>query len=1214
MIEKKATIPNDFEALAIKIASPEEILSWSTGEVTKAETINYRTQKPEKNGLFSEQIFGPVRDYECSCGKYKGARYKGVVCDRCGVEVTRSAVRRERMGHIKLAAPIAHIWFLRSVPSRIGLALNIPLTHLEGVIYYNNYIITSVDQDAKKKVQEEIDREYKSKLKSWSKEQREELIEIRQRARAELDLIKEKTVLNELDYLRLSKKFGSVFTAATGSAPVKKLLEEIDVKKEIKYLEAQLKKKTSEAGKKIRARLRLMRSFDKSKARPEWMFLTILPVLPPELRPMVQLDGGRFATSDLNDLYRRVINRNNRLQKLIDLRAPEVIIKNEKRMLQEAVDALLDNSMRKGSSSALMHAAQHRPLRSLADILRGKQGRFRRNLLGKRVDYSGRSVIVIGPKLKIDECGVPKKMALELFRPFVIGGLISREIVFNPRSANRLIDEGPDIVWEILEEVVKGKYVLLNRAPTLHRLGVEAFKPKLVEGLALQVPALICEPFNADFDGDQMAIHYPLSEEAQRECKTRMVSSLGLLKPANGDPMMKPGKDMVLGIYWLTMDFTEEKKEGTEKIFSCPREALLALEYHKIDLQEKIKVRFPKSCSVERDERGLTETTVGRIIFNEALPEDYPFINKQLDAKDLKNITRDIDYKYSSFTHNQEVLDRIKELGFYYSTFSGISWGIADLRVPPEKKEIIEEASKKVEEINQQYQEGLLTTQEKRALTETQWKQSIDHLSELIPHTLAFTDSAAIIFNSGARGKWAVASQIMGMKGLVVNPSGKLIEMPILSSHQEGFNVLEYFAASHGGRKGLADTALKTSKAGYLTRRLVDVSQDLIIKEEDCRTKKGLHLIKKEVEDTGGNFEESIWGRYLAEDVVTKKGKVIAHRNDLIDTELAAKISKETEEAVVRSPLTCECQDGICQKCYGLDLAWKKPIGLGEAVGVIAAQSIGEPGTQLTLRTFHSGGVARAVDITQGLPRVEEIVEARIPRGEAPLSEIEGTVEEIKKVNHQKIIRIKPIKSGIDKKIKPVKRGRKKSDLVEYVVPEITTLWVKKDDHVSKGMQLCEGSLDLKKLLKIAGEKACQQYILKEVKRVYNVAGEKIHDKHFEIIIRQMFSRVRITEPGDTDFIKDEIVEKKKFLQEKARTKKEKKDPPKMMQIVWGIKNVALSCESFLSAASFQQTSRVLIEAAIEGKIDYLRGLKENVIIGRIVPIGTGFRKQTSDS
>ena len=1184
-------------------------MSWSHGEVTKAETINYRTQKPEKDGLFSEQIFGPVKDYECACGKYKGIRYKGVVCDRCGVEVTRSSVRRERMGHIKLAAPVAHIWFLRSIPSRISLALDIPFPHLEGVIYYNDYIITSVDESAKNRVRKEIEREYESKFKNWPKEKRKELLASRDRALAELELIKVKNVLSEVAYLRLSKKFGDVFTAATGSAPIRKFLEEIDLKEEARKLEEKLKEAGKGASRHLRARLKLMKSFIRSKSRPEWMILTVLPVLPPDLRPMVQLDGGRFATSDLNDLYRRVINRNNRLRKLLDLKAPEVIVKNEKRMLQEAVDALLDNSMRKGSASTRMHAGQHRPLRSLADILRGKQGRFRRNLLGKRVDYSGRSVIVIGPRLKIDECGVPKKMALEIFKPFVVRELINRGIVFNPRAANRLIEEGPDIVWEILEKVVKGKYVLLNRPPTLHRLSIEAFKPKLIEGLALQVPALICEPFNADFDGDQMAIHYPLTEEAQRECKTRMVSTLGLLKPANGDPIMKPRHEMVLGVYWLTMNPPVLPKIEERKIFSSPEEALLAWEYKKIGLQEMIRVRFPKSYSGEKDKDGLVDTTVGRIIFNNVLPKGFPFVNKQLAAKDLEDITREIDYRYSDFAQIQETLNKVKELGFRYATKSGTTWGITDLKVPVEKKKIIAETYQKVEEIDKQYQEGLLTVQEKRALTETQWRQAIDKISELVPQVLKPSDSVAMIFNSGARGNWAVGSQIMGMKGLVVNPSGKLIEMPIISSHQEGFNVLEYFAASHGGRKGLADTALKTSKAGYLTRRLVDVAQGVIVQEEDCGTKKGLLLTKKEVEAMGEDFEEAIWGRYLARDVVTKKGKIIAKRNDLIDKKLAKKISAAVDEVMIRSPLTCESPDGVCQKCYGLDLAWKKPIELGEAVGVIAAQSIGEPGTQLTLRTFHSGGVARAVDITRGLPRVEEILEARTPRGEAPISEADGIVEEIKKINHQKIIRIKPTESKAKVRKTESKGRSKKSNFLEYVVPAVTTLWVKKGDHVQKGQQLCEGSLDLRKLLKIAGERACQQYILREVKKVYNIAGQKINDKHFEIIIRQMFSRVKIIDPGDTNFIRGEIVEKRRFLEEKMRLKKAKKNPPRAEQVVMGIKNVALSSEGFLSAASFQETSRVLIEAAIEGRVDYLRGLKENVIIGRLIPAGTGFRK-----
>lgn len=1202
---------SDFEALSLKLASPEEMLSWSFGEVTKAETINYRTQRPEKEGLFSEQIFGPVKDYECACGKYKSVRYKGTSfkCDRCGVEITRSFVRRERMGHIKLAAPVAHIWFLRSVPSRIGLMIDIPLSILEKVVYYNSYIVTSVDEAAKKKTLESLEKEFSTKLKTWPKEKRGELLEAKESTKAELGMIKLKAVFSEVDYIYLSRKYGEVFTAETGSEPIRKFLEGIDLEKLVKELEKKMEEsflsKGKQVDKKLLARLKLAKSFLKSNLRPEWMFLTVVPVLPPDLRPMVQLDGGKFATSDLNDLYRRVINRNNRLKRLIELKAPEVIVKNEKRMLQEAVDVLIDNSIRKTSGVTPMHTAQNRPLRSLADILQGKKGRFRQNLLGKRVDYSGRSVIVVGPELKIGECGLPKKMALELFKPFVVGELIRREIVFNPRAANRLVEEGSDIVWEILENTVRDKYVLLNRAPTLHRLGIQAFKPKLVEGLAIQIPALVCHPFNADFDGDQMAVHLPLSEEAQRESQTRILSSLGLLKPSNGEPVMLPRHEMVLGIYWLTMELeAEDGKQKEEKAFSCPKEAILAYEYKKIGLQEKIRVRISK------ENNQLITTTVGRVIFNEILPDNLPFINKQLVSKDIKNIVRELVYNSSNSNESSAILDNIKKLGFYYASLSGISWGLDDLKIPEAKKEILEKTEAKVEEINQQYQEGLLTNQERKTLVETQWRRAIEEVAGLVPKALKPDDPVFIIFNSGSRGQWTVAAQIMGMKGLVVNPSGRLIEMPILSSHQEGLNVLEYFAASHGGRKGLADTALKTSFAGYLTRRLADVAQDVIINEKDCGAKQGWLISRKEAEEQGEDLEKKIFGRVLAQDVLSAAGKVIAKAGDLIEKNLAKKIVESTAEDIyIRSPLTCESLKGVCQKCYGLDLCTQKFIDLGEAVGIVAAQSIGEPGTQLTLRTFHTGGVARAVDITQGLPRVEEIFEARVPKGEAPISEVDGEVVDIEKINHQNFIRIKPLEP-IKKKTGKKSKKLKNSQLVEYVVPEGVTLWVKTGDKIKKGYQLCEGNLNLKKILKILGKNACRQYILKEVKKVYNIVGEDISDKHFEVIVKQMFSRLQITRIGESDFIPGEIISKNLFAKEISRLKAEGRELPKAEEILMGIKQVALSSESFLSAASFQETSRILIKAAIEGQKDYFEGLKENVIIGRLIPAGTGFREK----
>ena len=819
-------------------------------------------------------------------------------------------------------------------------------------------------------------------------------------------------------------------------------------------------------------------------------------------------------------------------------------------------------------------------------------------------------MIVIGPDLHIHECGIPKKMALELFKPFVIGELMKREIVSNPRAANRLIEEGPDVVWEILETVVKGKYVLLNRAPTLHRLSVEAFQPRLIEGLAIQIPALVCQPFNADFDGDQMAVHLPLTEEAQRESQNRMLASLGLLKPADGDPVMLPRKDMILGIYWLTMDISSEREEAEYKVFANDKEVILALDNKKVTFQEKIKLRLSKDSASGEKQGQIIITTPGRVIFNSILPNDFPFVNKQLAARDLKKITRDIIYFYKDFNRCSDIIDAIKELGFYYATISGITWGITDLRIPAEKPYILNNTQQKIDDINSQYQEGLLTLAERKSLSEEQWRHAISQITDLIPTTLSPLDSASIIFNSGSGGDWGVATQIMGMKGLVVNPAGRIIDLPIIHSHQEGFNVLEYFAASHGGRKGLADTALKTSFAGYLTRRLVDVSQEVIVREEDCHTKNGLVINKKGVEEMGEKFEDKIRGRYLSQNARSKKGEVILKANELIDDELAKRISENCDEVMVRSPLTCETPYGVCQKCYGLDLGWLKPIDLGEAVGVIAAQAIGEPGTQLTLRTFHTGGVAQAVDITQGLPRVEELVEARIPKGEAPISEVDGEVIDIEKTARHKIIRIKPITPKEEKKkLKKVNKG----DTVEYMVPEIATLWVKVGDKVKRGDQLCEGNLNLKKILKIVGKEACQNYILKEIKKVYNLAGEKINDKHLEIIIRQMFSRVKIVDSGDSEFLIGEIVEKELFNKKVQEMKAEKKKPPQAEEIVLGIKNVALTSSSVLAPASFQETTRVLVKAALEGRQDYLRGLKENVIIGRLIPAGTAFRKVITD-
>jgi DNA-directed RNA polymerase subunit beta' len=1198
----------DFKAIRIKIASPEEILANSYGEVTKAETINYRTRRPEKDGLFSEKIFGPTKDYECYCGKYKRIRYKGVICDKCGVEVTRSIVRRERMGHITLAAPVSHIWFLRTIPSRIGTILDIPLPQLEKVVYYAGYIITKVDEEAKKKVVEEIEREYQSRLKEAKSKEGASLDVIEdayERAIEDIKKIEKMQVLSEEEYLRLSLRYGEIFEAETGSEPLRRLLSELDLKKLQRELILKLRRQGPPFNKKILRRLKMVRSLIRAKIRPEWMFLTVLPVLPPDLRPMVQLDGGRFASSDLNDLYRRVINRNNRLKRLIELKAPEVIIRNEKRMLQEAVDALLDNSMKKGKGPQTSLGAQHRPLKSLADMLRGKQGRFRQNLLGKRVDYSGRSVIVIGPELSLNQCGVPKRMALEIFKPFVIRELLKKELAHNVKGAIRLIEDAPPEVWGILEEVIKDKYVLLNRAPTLHRLSVEAFKPVLIEGLALQIPAMVCQAFNADFDGDQMAIHLPLTDEAQSEAEHLMLPGRNLLKPSSGDPIVLPTKDMVLGIYWITREeIRKETSDKNIKTFSTPEEAILAYENKVVGLRELIKVRISKGDPGLKEK--LVETTVGRIIFNDILPDDFPFINKCLSKKGIREVVSQLINKYDWRTVNQ-VLDKMKDLGFEYATISGLSWGKDDLIVSPQKKEIIEMAQKQVEEVRQQYEEGLLTEDERRKRVIAIWRKVNDEISSLVPKVLDPEGPVYSIIDSGARGTWAQAVQMAGMKGLVINPAGEIIELPVLSSFKEGFNVLEYFISTHGARKGSTDTALRTASAGYLTRRLVDVAQDVVVREEDCKTKDFSVIKRDEISESGESFFDKILGRVAVEDIKIGK-KILVKAGELIDRD-RAKIIEESEvsEVKIRTVLKCKTKFGVCRKCYGYDLGYNRLVQLGDAVGIVAAQAIGEPGTQLTMRTFHTGGVATVVDITQGLPRVEEIFEARPPRGKAPIALFDGKVVDIIDQGRVRVIRIKH--EGIDLKGKKVSFAILGGDnILEYTVPSSVTLWVKEGDEVKKGMQLSEGNVDLRELLKVCGVDETQRYIMREVKKIYQNAGEPINDKHLEIIIRQMFSRVRIKDPGDSEFMIGDIVDKSRFLQVNEALRASGKKPAKALQLIMGITKVALSTESFLSAASFQETSRVLVQAASEGRVDELRGLKENVIIGKLIPAGTGFR------
>lgn len=1187
---------NHFDSISIKIASPEKIKEWSYGEVTKPETINYRTQRSERNGLFDEKIFGPDRDFECYCGKYRGIRYKGIVCEKCGVEITRSIVRRERMGHIELASPVAHIWFLKNVPSRISLVMGIPVADLEKVVYFAGYIITSVSETEKEKVLKDLDSEFKAKLKTLQDEKsKDALKELALATKRDIESLVPGKVLNEVEYHRASMKYPTVFEAGIGAEAIYEILKNTDLQKLLKEVEAEIEKAPATEMARLNKRLSTVQWMINSKIRPEWMFLVRIPVIPPAIRPMVPLDGGRYATSDVNDLYRRVINRNNRLKKLKEINAPDVILRNEKRILQEAVDALIDNSIR--HSSAAGNQAQRRPLKSLSDNLKGKRGLFRQNLLGKRVDYSGRSVIVVGPELRLHQCGLPKHMALELFKPFIISELLKRELAFNIPGARRLIEDAIPEVWAILEEVIKGKYVLLNRAPTLHRLGIQAFQPVLIEGNAIQLHPLVCTAFNADFDGDQMAVHVPLSEEAQAEAKMVMASDKNILKPGNGEPtIIAKLLDIVLGSYWMTRIIPGEKGEG--RYYSSPNAAILAYDFGVVSLRAKILVMPSDTERYSAFGGKPFETSVGRLLFNGVLPKDYPFINHEIERKKLSELIDDLIERYG-IENIPQIMDKIKTFGFRYATYSGVTWGLTDIKIPENKQAIIDKGREQIAEVISQYQDGLLSEQERITRSVEIWQAIKSEIEKLVPGTLDLKDSVYDITYSGARGSLGNLNQMVGMKGIIQSLSGEALEFPILSCYKEGFSPLEYFTTTHGSRKGLTDTALNTAKAGYLTRRLFDVAQDEIVTEEDCGTKEGATITRKTSSGIDTPLSKRIKNRFLAEDVVVN-GEVLFKKDHFLNKKDALVIENSNVEAVhVRSPLGCKSVHGICVRCYGGDLGSNQVVELGEAVGTVAAQAIGEPGTQLTMNTKHLVGAAvQGGDVTQGLPRVEEIFEKRKPKSPAAISHIDGLVSEIKVIGHDRIITITPASGEV--------KGKKLD--TEYVVPVSRTAIVKVGDEVKKGDFLTDGSADLDELFRYAGREKTENYIIHDVSKLYELQGAAVSHKHIELIIRQMFSRRKIKEAGNTHFTRGDIVEVGTLHEVNASMREKGLEEAKADQVIMGITEVSLSRQSFLSAASFQHTPRVLIQAAIKGVQDELVGLKENVIIGRLIPAGTGFK------
>ena len=1163
--------PMTFDAIKIGLASPEKIREWSRGEVTKPETINYRTLKPEKDGLFCERIFGPSKDWECHCGKYKKIRYKGVVCDRCGVEVTKASVRRERMGHIELAAPVSHIWYFKGIPSRMGLILDLSPRTLEKVLYFANYIVLDPADSG----------------------------------------LQYKQVLTEKEYQDAREAYGYNFRVGMGAESIMELLKAIDLEKDAAELKAELVDATGQKRARIIKRLEVVESFRESGNRPEWMIMTAIPVIPPDLRPMVQLDGGRFATSDLNDLYRRIINRNNRLKRLLELGAPDIIVRNEKRMLQEAVDALIDN----GRRGRPVTGPGNRALKSLSDMLKGKSGRFRQNLLGKRVDYSGRSVIVVGPELKIYQCGLPKEMAIELFKPFVMKELVANGTSHNIKNAKKMVEKLQPEVWDVLEDVIKEHPVMLNRAPTLHRLGIQAFEPILVEGKAIKLHPLVCTAFNADFDGDQMAVHLPLSQEAQAECRFLLLSPNNLLKPSDGGPVAVPSQDMVLGIYYLTQERPGNPGEG--KFFKSVNEAILAYENKVITLQSRIKVRITKTMPDGTEMTGIVESTLGRFLFNEILPQDLGFVDRSIPGnelllevdflvgkKQLKKILEKVINTHGA-TKTAEVLDSIKATGYKYSTRAAMTVSISDMTVPPQKPEMIQNAQNIVDKITKNYKRGLITEEERYKEVVETWKKTDDELTKALLDGLDKYNNIFMMADSGARGSDKQIKQLAGMRGLMADTTGHTIELPIKSNFREGLEVLEYFMSAHGARKGMSDTALRTADSGYLTRRMVDVSQELIVRETDCCENrpeisgmyvKGFMDGKEEIE----NLQERITGRFACETITNKDGEVLVKANHMITPRRAARIMSEgvsktggpIEEVKIRTILTCKCKVGVCAKCYGANMATGEAVQVGEAVGIIAAQPIGEPGTQLTMRTFHSGGVAGG-DITQGLPRVEELFEARKPKGLAIITEIPGVAV----INDTK------------KKREIIVTNPENGDSKTYLIPYGSRIKIADGQVLEAGDELTEGSVNPHDILRIKGVRAVQDYMIREVQRVYRLQGVEISDKHIEVLVRQMLKKIRIEDNGDTEFLPGTIVDVLEFEEVNENLEKEGKKPAEGKQVMLGITKASLATDSFLSAASFQETTKVLTEAAIKGKVDHLVGLKENVIIGKLIPAGTGLKR-----